>query len=235
MLKAVTFDFWGTLVDVSHALTDERIAYLAACLPHSRRKVAEAYRDAWIEFMRQSAQGLGLGTSTVLANVLDNLSATLSPQQAAAVLRYWQEVLIEYPPPFLPCVSDVMQDLCQRGLRIALISDTGFTPGSVLRRVLGAEGIRHCFDWLTFSNEIGVTKRRPYAFTSTLRALGVSPSEALHVGDRLTTDMDGAKGVGMYTALITESSGGEANENVDFVLEHMADLPTMLVQQGLID
>lgn len=235
MLKAITFDFWGTLVDVNHALTEERVSYLAARVPHDYQEVAKAYREAWIAFMQHSAQGLGLGTATVLADALSRLGTTLAPLEAAAVLRYWCEVLIEKPPPFLPGAVDVFDSLSHSGLRIALISDTGFSPGYVLRRVLQAEGLRPYFDWLTFSNEIGVTKQHPYAFTSTLRALGVSPGVALHVGDRLATDIDGAKGVGMYAVLITESAGGKPNENVDFVLKRLADLPDLLAAHGLID
>ena len=80
-----------------------------------------------------------------------------------------------------------------------------------------------------------MTKRRRQPFTSTLRALNVQPREALHVGDRLETDIAGAHAVGMYAALVLEcSSQQEGIPHADLVLDSMADLPSALVEAQLI-
>jgi len=230
MLRAVTFDFWGTLADARHSLRDERIAFLRRYLSCDMDRIAAAYERAWHYFDQGLAQGYGLGTATVLSAVLDDLGASLNPPSYAAVLRYWEEAMLDAPPPFLPGAREALWALRRRGLLIGLISDTGLTPGRVLRRVIAAAGLLIAFDWLTFSDEIGVTKRCPQAFTSTLYALGVQPGQALHIGDTPATDLEGARAAGLHCALLLESS--QRREGIplaDLVLDRLSDLPDALL------
>jgi FMN phosphatase YigB (HAD superfamily) len=92
---------------------------------------------------------------------------------------------------------EVLEAFSRRGLRLALICNTGRTPGSVLRLVLDRLGLKDYLRVLTFSDEVGLRKPHPEIFRRTLAALGVSPSEAAHVGDDVATDVAGARGVGM--------------------------------------
>jgi putative hydrolase of the HAD superfamily len=233
MLRAVTFDFWGTLVSWHHDLGAQRVAYLARHLRGgiSEERVAAAYAQSWQQFEHGISLGYGLPPQTVLSVALDLLGAGLAPADYAEVMRYWSEVMLLQPPPLLSGVPDVLRTLRQRGLLIGLISDTGNSPGIVLRKVLQHYGLRHMFDWLTFSDETGVTKTSQTAFRLTLSALGVKPDEALHVGDRLATDIRGAKSAGLYAALLLESSGQrEAIPLADIVLERMAELPEKLAE-----
>lgn len=229
MLRAVTFDFWGTLADARHSLRDERIAFLRRYLSCDPDRLITAYERAWAYFDEGLAQGYGLGAATALSTLLDDVGATLAPPSYAAVLRYWEEAMLDSPPTFLPGVRDVLWELRRRGLLIGLISDTGLTPGRTLRRVLDAAGLLIAFDWLTFSDELGVTKRRPQAFTSTLHALGVQPAHAIHIGDTPATDLIGARAAGLRCALLLENA--QRREGIplaDLVLERLTDLPDAL-------
>ena len=230
MLRAITFDYWGTLVDAGHSLRAERVdalgRYLGDCVPE---QISEACDEAWRQFCQAIDSGLGLGTATFLSTTLDLLGVTLSPPDRTAILHLWEEAMLDDPPALLNEAPHVLRALRARGLWVGLISDTGVTPGRIIRRMLHRAGILTMFDWLTFSNEIGVTKRRPQAFTSTLRALGVCPDEALHVGDLPQTDLKGARAVGMYTALLLENSGHrEGIPLADIVLDRLRDLPEAL-------
>ncbi len=227
MLRAVTLDFWGTLVNDRHSAAPLRAAALAEQLPGlALERVQEAYDASWQRFLGGLAQGWGLAPATLLSDTLDTLGASLPPNVYARVLRRWETVHLASPPPLVPGAVETLQALRQQGLAIGLISDTGATPGRVTRTYMARVGLRPLFDWLTFSNETGVSKARPQAFWLTLRALGVAPQQALHVGDTPAADVDGAHAVGMAAALTIEvRDKRRRGESAELILAHLADLP----------
>ena len=230
MLRAVTFDFWGTLIDDRQSSAELRIEILGRALPDiPRGRLADAYAQAWQRFSQAGDLGYGLPPATILCDVLDGLETTLRPEIFGDVLDRWESVHLDSAPPFVSGASRTLRTLRSRGFLIGLISDTGASPGRVLRQHLVREGMRPLFDWLTFSNETGVTKQRPQAFRSTLAALGVEASEALHVGDTPRRDICGAQAVGMYAALTIEVHDKRTDEvKPDLLVPALALLPELL-------
>lgn len=230
MLRAVTFDFWGTLADARHSNVPYRVRVLADRLAGvSLEEAQNAYDRAWQRFRQAMQVGYGLPPAAMLGMTLDALGTALPPAQYAATLRQWEEAMLEDPPCLLPGALEVLRTVRRRGLAVGLICDTVLTPGRVIREFLGRLNARPLFDWLTFSNEIGVTKHTPQPFRHTLRALGVAPESALHVGDTPEADIAGARAVGMHTALLLENSQRrEGISQAEFVLEHLQDLPHLL-------
>jgi len=88
-----------------------------------------------------------------------------------------------------------LKELAAR-FKLALICNTGRTPGWVVRKVLSRQGFERYFNTLIFSNEVGVAKPNPYIFEIAARVLEVQPDKTLHVGDSLITDVAGASGAG---------------------------------------
>jgi putative hydrolase of the HAD superfamily len=84
------------------------------------------------------------------------------------------------------------------GLKLGLVSNA-FDPGWLLRRDLEQMGIAERIDVAVFSSEVGKRKPHPEIFETALAALGVAPSRALFVGDRLYEDVRGAGELGMTT------------------------------------
>jgi len=232
MLKAVTLDFWGTLANDRSSGAQARIEALGAVLPaRTPAQVAEAYRLAWARFQEAGAHGWGLPPAALLSMTLDGLSATLRPPEYDHVLAVWETAHLRYPPLLLPEVPETLRALRRQGLLVALISDTGATPGSGLREYLVQQGIRALFDWLTFSKETGVTKRQPQAFLCTLAALGVRPEEAFHLGDTPASDVLGAQAAGLYAGLTIELHDRRSPDcQPDLVVERLRDLPEALKQ-----
>lgn len=230
MIAAVTFDFWGTLVDSRHPSREQRARILAEqARGVSADAVDAAYETCWQSFLAQMDAGLGLVPATLLSQTLEALDITLPPDRYAAVLGRWQEAILEDPPPLLPGALEVLRALRGRGLLIGLISDTGVSPGRVLREYLSRAGVRPLFDWLTFSDETGVSKCCPQAFRLTLRALGVAPQQALHVGDTPAPDIHGAHAAGLRAALVLEcSQRHDGISAADLVLPRLCELPDAL-------
>jgi putative hydrolase of the HAD superfamily len=103
--------------------------------------------------------------------------------------------ILEVPPVFVEGLEGILKELAAR-FKLALICNTGRTPGWVVRKVLSRQGFERYFNTLIFSNEVGVAKPNPYIFEIAARVLEVQPGKTLHVGDSLITDVAGASGAG---------------------------------------
>jgi putative hydrolase of the HAD superfamily len=232
MLQAITFDFWGTLVDASFTYTAERVATLCSMLPDwAPGRVLSAYREGEAGIALVDAHGLHVDVRARLSLTLDALGAALSPADYESTVRRWEETLLDDPPTLLEGVPATLEAMRERGMRLALISDTGYSPGRVLRQALERRGIRQYFQRLTFSDELGVTKRRPQGFRSTLQALGVTAAQALHVGDTPATDLQGAHAAGLRAALLLQNNRHlEGIPQADVVLERISELPEAIAR-----
>src|SRR4030095_9201143 len=89
--------------------------------------------------------------------------------------------------------------------RIALVSN--FDHALTARGILERDGAAAYFQHVTISEEHGWRKPHPQIFTDTLKALEVSPPEALFVGDSPHDDILGARGVGMDIAWVNAQEG----------------------------
>jgi HAD superfamily hydrolase (TIGR01509 family) len=92
---------------------------------------------------------------------------------------------------------DTLKALEGAGLRIAVVSDIHVD----IRPAFAGAGLLDAVDVFTLSFEQGVQKPDPAMFTRTLSELGLSPAEALMVGDRSRPD-GAAVEVGIATLLL---------------------------------
>jgi len=132
------------------------------------------------------------------------------------------------PPSLSPGAKEILQRVKDFGCKIGLISNTGRTPGYILRMVLERLGILSFFDALTFSDEIRVRKPNPQIFLHHLQELEVSPTMALHIGDDLRCDVGGAKGVGMRAIHLDRGGEKRANIQPDGIIEELGQLREIL-------
>jgi putative hydrolase of the HAD superfamily len=116
------------------------------------------------------------------------------------VVGNFEESILHGPPRLLDGAADGVARLASFAA-LALISDTAFSPGRILARLLEEWGIRRHFRLLVFSDETGVSKPHRLAFDTALKGLDASPREAVHVGDIEWTDIRGAKDFGMRAIL----------------------------------
>jgi putative hydrolase of the HAD superfamily len=92
---------------------------------------------------------------------------------------------------------ETLERLAGHGIRRALICDTGFSPGRVVRQILEREGLLGLLEIQIFSDEAGVPKPNPRVFQLALDSFSVEPGNAVHVGDIRRTDVAGARALGM--------------------------------------
>jgi putative hydrolase of the HAD superfamily len=202
----VTFDFWGTLYQGGSA-REPRLRLLEQAFARhsqsfSRQRLTAAFDHGWSVYERVwLGEQYSIPTERWLREVLGFLEVDLPVGEVSALYEPLEEVYLQGggPQP-VPGVLTVLPRLAQR-YRLGLISDVGLTPGRVLREIIHRDGLLSHFQFLAFSDEIGVTKPVPKIFHRTLEALEACPEEAAHVGDLPETDLTGAKSVGMQAVL----------------------------------
>ncbi|HET90281.1 MAG TPA: HAD family hydrolase [Chloroflexi bacterium] len=234
MLSAVTFDFWGTLYQNAFA-KEERLLMLQEALaqhhqPRSLEDLTTAYEhtsSVWSQVWQEEHRPLPI--THWLGEILMFLEASLPTSVMTDLGQDVEQVFLQGDTPHpVPGVAEVLPRLSRR-YRLGLISDTGLTPGRVLRRILQRDGLLRCFDALTFSDETGATKPFPEQFLRTLEGLGVDPAEAAHVGDLPETDVIGAQQAGMKSVLfLGVSDRQDGIPLADAAFETYDELETLL-------
>jgi putative hydrolase of the HAD superfamily len=97
-----------------------------------------------------------------------------------------------------PEVPAVLEGLRSRGCKLAVVSNFD----SRLPAILQGLGIHGHMDAVIYSSRAGSAKPAPAIFRQALGALGVAPQRAIHVGDSLRADVDGAIAAGLTGLLI---------------------------------
>lgn len=95
-------------------------------------------------------------------------------------------------------VRPTLAALRARGLRLGIVSNWD----SRLRRICEGLGLDRLVDFIVISAEAGVRKPDPRIFEKALAAAGVRADQAMHVGDLLEEDVEGARRAGLKAVLI---------------------------------
>ncbi|HEY7205410.1 MAG TPA: HAD family hydrolase [Methylomirabilota bacterium] len=226
MIRLVTFDFWDTLVTDSpenlRAQRGLRVEAIRRALHDAGAPVSEAdaedihERSGLTLAERFWSDNRDPSPAEQLRIVLDTrepgIAARLGPPAFAAALAAYISPVLAHPPDLSPGAERAVRDLAARGVVLGIVSNTGRTPGVILRRVLERHRLLGYFGPIAYSDEIGVRKPEARIFRATLEAAGMSPAHALHIGDNPDADVVGARGVGMraahYTAGFRAPSAG---------------------------
>ena len=211
----VSVDFWDTLVRADsngEKRTEARMKALRTlsrrygmeptdeAIREARRHVSRAFDEEWFGNQRT------LTTGELVRGMLDVLAIPAKPAETDDLTEAFRESLFEGPPELAEGVREALANLSLY-FRLAIISDTMFSPGSVIRRYLEHMDVLQYFDAFAFSDELGVSKPHRKAFESVLQSTGADPEHSWHVGDMLKTDIRGAKAVGMHAILYTGFPG----------------------------
>jgi putative hydrolase of the HAD superfamily len=237
MLKAIAFDLWETLITDTPELSRQqerlrltRMEEILRARGHEAvaERIEHAYRALWhrCHDLYWSAD-VDIPCRRQIEHFLEELG--LEPRSFDAdVLEELEQAYAHAALDVLPAVVDgapaTLAELKARGFGVGLISNTGRTPGYVLRRILDSLGLADMIDVMVFSNEHGHCKPQPSIFEELRRGLGVAYHELVFVGDNLYVDVHGAQRCGMRAVHFTPPVRGTAvAPAVDHGLEIVAD------------
>jgi putative hydrolase of the HAD superfamily len=197
-VKAVLLDALGTLVELQppaprlqrllaragFEVSEERAAagfaaeiayYLDHHLEGSDRERLERLRDRCAEEMQRALELPDLDHATARRAMLEAL---------------------EFRP--YPDVLPALEDLRGRGVTLVVASNWDCS----LPEWLGPAGITELVDGVVTSAEVGAPKPDVRVFERALAIAGAEPSEALHVGDKVDNDVEGATAAGVRAVLL---------------------------------
>lgn len=98
---------------------------------------------------------------------------------------------------------ETLPALRARGTRLVVASNWDWSLHEVLDRV----GLAEFLDGVVTSAEVGSRKPAPSVFIRALAIAGVPTARAIHVGDSLVEDVEGARAAGIEPVLIRRGTG----------------------------
>ncbi len=214
-LRAVLFDLWGTLIvddpgagELRHRLRVQRARDTLATLgfDFSVADIETGFAAAAVQHSLLHEQERDLsrrGRTIVYAQQLDeSLPGRLDEDGWALLDEAILTPALLHGPGEMPGARDALAAVKERGLSTGLISNTGITPGTVLRQILDHMGMLELLDIAVFSDEVEVAKPAASIFADALEQLGVEPAGAAFVGDQPRLDVLGARRAGMWSVQI---------------------------------
>ena len=229
--RAVTFDFWNTLFRSGQAGQQVRARRLAHWLRTSEEAVHAALVEGFERHVAEWRAGRHWGATDLARVLLTRFSVDGRFGRLDELTRLIEISGVGLGERPVDGAREAVDRLRIAGVKLGVISDTGFAPGRVLRGFLGRAGLLHRFERaaLTFSDEVGVPKPNPRIFRAALDGLGVEPKHAVHVGDLRATDVAGARAMGMgsvrFMGCYNDGSGGP---EAGIVISRLEDLPAAL-------
>jgi putative hydrolase of the HAD superfamily len=237
-IEAISLDFWNTLfVETPGAFAfyaARRRQLLAAavreCGPFSDDQIDSACRaEAEAHYVIWRSEHRTLNAGQRLSTILEMLHAHLPSERVDELATAYEEGILERPPVLVDGAGAALEEFSGK-YKLGIISDVGFSPGRVLRRILADSGILPAFDSLVFSDEAGCSKPHLEVFKQTAARLGAEPERITHIGDLEHTDIVGAKAAG-YRAIrfvgVTPLGDGETTV-ADRLAARWREVPKMV-------
>ncbi|WP_050033041.1 HAD family hydrolase [Halorubrum halophilum] len=192
---AVTFDLFGTLVDVEYPSDPAEI--VARELESRGVEVPDDWHVAYGERHVDAPAGAEVPLPAHAAHALDSRGVEASDN----VVRH--AVVAAFDPDVTrrDGALEAVRDVSDRG-PVGLLSNCA-VPELVPKTLIRA-GLRGEFDAVTTSIGCGWRKPHPKAFEAAAEALGVAPASLVHVGDDPQTD-GGVEDVGGRFVDVTET------------------------------
>jgi putative hydrolase of the HAD superfamily len=122
---------------------------------------------------------------------------------------------------------ETLRELKEHGLRLGLLSNTMW-PSQFHEEELTRFGLIEFLDVLAFSCEVGLWKPNAPAFHYVIDRLGVSPLEAVYVGDVPPIDVVGAQRAGLHAVWMATDGIELGDVQPDAVIHCLTELPAVL-------
>ncbi len=166
-IRAVTFDYWQTLVserrgDMRAMLLDRWVATLAdGGQPRSADLIADGFTANWARFDQYWGTNAGQwGPVQATQFVAERLGLTLDDGLGEMLVDSFRIVGETAPLHPAPRLEECLAALKGAGLRLGIVCDVGMTSSPTLRARLAGFGVLDFFDAWSFSDEIRLVQTR---------------------------------------------------------------------------
>jgi len=188
MLKAIIFDFWGTLVETGTSSPIRQvkdILRLRLSFPAYVTRMEEAMMTKPFPTLKEA-----------FTAVFQEFELPENEWQLQELVGMWNKSWMLAQP--YPEAAKILSEL-QRKYQLILISNTDSTS---IPKVLEKFQLHPYFAKTYFSYEMGLLKTNPTFFQKILQEKDLTAEECVMIGDSLESDMKAAKAVGMRGILV---------------------------------
>jgi len=209
MVKAVLFDFIGTLAHLKHPKKAEETAFKSAHKSLIKNGLEFTYQEFKTAYFKLRSETLKILLDEELkeVNLCDRFSMTL--KLLGYDLLPEDKIIVEAADAFFSeyfkalkldeNTIPVLKKLKEKYI-LGIVSLLMYSPP--LQKFLDKHNMLDFFDVIITSADVGYRKPHPKIFLAALEKIGVKPFEAVFIGDDPIRDILGAKNVGMKTILI---------------------------------
>ena len=236
-IDTVTFDLWNTLIandrfyddNIRRCRTEDILSVLSSKgLAFTNDDFERAYRLSDKYLTERWSTDMDMDVDEQLCMFLRCLGIEPSGDLVEAIDGPYTDAVLKVMPFLVEGAREAILEMKERKYKVALISNTGRTPGKAMRKVMRELGILDLFDTVTFSNESGYLKPHPKIFEDTLASLGSRPENAVHIGDHAVLDILGAKKAGMRSVHVTQYALHDGCCEPDVRIDTISELPAAI-------
>jgi len=205
--RALLFDYGGTLVEedafdvragvdvlLAHAIDWPPNVSLAAILA----RVERVGRDV---SARRDEYQIETPWPAITRLIYDYFGICFAEPLSELELAFWDASVTTRP---MPGVHETLRAIRDMGLPMAVVSNSSFR-GEIIRYELSRHRLAEYFTNIVASADYAVRKPNPLLFETAAGLIDVRPSEVWFVGDRLDTDVAGARAAGMQPVWFASS------------------------------
>lgn len=198
----VVFDLDDTLLDTAGVEEEMLAALCQAARPEHPSLDDSQLRRRWFNLRNELYLRVLSGEWDIETYRREHIDAVMSPWGAPSAplvqtfLRLRDQQVERCR--LLEHALELLAELREAGVRTSLLTNG---PSRVQRRKVELMGLQDHLDGIAISEEIGVAKPDPGAFSAALALIDCAPHEAVMVGDNVDWDVHGALSAGMLGAV----------------------------------
>ena len=233
-LKLITIDCWNTIL-INNPVWDRKIEDLLFSYCQTLndkcagKDIPAAFREEesnFSESLKDSA--ITISSHDRLQYFFDKLIITVSINDKQRLVSSIDSLIHQPPPSLVKYAKNFLIKLRATQTKVCLISNTGWFSSKAITAALKYHNIAHYFHDMIFSDVLGHAKPSKEIFKHALEVFDCQPSQALHIGDTVNTDVLGAHAVGYNVILFTGISHSETNmcstfNDLESVMEYIIE------------
>lgn len=210
MIKAIIFDFWGTLVENGVWSPIKQVkTILNIDMPFSEYvvRMEKAMMTKEFDSLKEAFE-----------SVCREFAVSCPEQKMEQLIGMWNKSWMLAKP-----YEEVKEELekLQKHYKLILVSNTDCFS---INQVLDKFQLRNYFKWIYFSYDLEMIKTDENFLKTVLQKAKLKPEDCLMVGDSIVSDMDAAKGAGIRALLLDRKDG----QHFDPKIRNLKELPRLL-------
>lgn len=212
MVKAIIFDFWGTLVENG------------VWSPVKQVKNILGITAPFSEYVVRMEKAMMTSTFPSLKDAFESVckefNLTCTEQKTEQLIGMWNKSWMLATP-----YEEIPEELekLKSNYRLILVSNTDCFS---INQVLDKFQLREYFEGIFFSYELGMIKTDEHFFKSVFKKTGLKPEDCVMIGDSILSDMEAAKSAGIKAVLIDRKDGQHFQPKI----RNLKELPSILSQ-----